>query len=266
MPRVADLLTRIETYYDAVPRSAATTEEIGPFTLFVPTVGWPYYARPRLGVTGPFTIEDVAAVRARQRDLGVPESFEWVAETTPALLEPITASGYPDAHHYPLMVLERTLTAEAPAGVQLRMLDADSPDLARARAVADVGFAHLGTATGEAGVADRDEAAALTTEDEVMRDRIRRGITLMAVAEDADGPLAVGSVQPVGDVAEVVGVATLPTARRRGLGAAVTALLVAAVRDRGVDLVFLSAGGDDVARVYAKVGFRRIATAHVAEV
>ncbi len=42
-------LAAIEAYYDAVPRSAARTEECGPFTLFVGTGPWPYYARPRLG-------------------------------------------------------------------------------------------------------------------------------------------------------------------------------------------------------------------------
>ena len=33
----------------------------------------------------------------------------------------------------------------------------------------------------------------------------------------------------------------------------------------GSELVFLSAGDDDVARLYSKVGFRRIGTACIAE-
>ena len=39
-------LTDIETYYDTVPRAAATVEEVGPFTLFVadPATGWQFYA------------------------------------------------------------------------------------------------------------------------------------------------------------------------------------------------------------------------------
>jgi predicted GNAT family acetyltransferase len=68
----------------------------------------------------------------------------------------------------------------------------------------------------------------------------------------------VGSHQPVGDVTEVVGVATLPAFRRRGIGAAITAALVADARRRGVDMILLSAGSDEVARVYAKVGFVRM--------
>jgi hypothetical protein len=33
----------------------------------------------------------------------------------------------------------------------------------------------------------------------------------------------------------------------------------------GADLIFLSAGDDDVARLYTRVGFRRLGTACIAE-
>jgi predicted GNAT family acetyltransferase len=72
--------------------------------------------------------------------------------------------------------------------------------------------------------------------------------------------------QPVGDVTEVVGVATLPAFRRRGLGAAVTGLLVADARARGVETVFLTAGDEEIARVYARLGFVRIGTSCIAAV
>jgi predicted GNAT family acetyltransferase len=76
--------------------------------------------------------------------------------------------------------------------------------------------------------------------------------------------LAVGSHQPVGAVTEIVGVGTLPAARRRGLGAAVTAALVADARARGAELVFLSAGSEAIARVYERLGFVRVGTAGLA--
>ena len=60
----------------------------------------------------------------------------------------------------------------------------------------------------------------------------RPGLTVTYVAEDASGVVAVGSHQPVGDVTEVVGIATLPTHARRGLATAVTAALVADARAR----------------------------------
>ncbi|WP_444968381.1 hypothetical protein [Verrucosispora sioxanthis] len=39
---------------------------------------------------------------------------------------------------------------------------------------------------------------------------------------------------------------------------------VAALLDSGTDLVFLSAGSEEIARVYVRVGFRRIGTACIA--
>jgi ribosomal protein S18 acetylase RimI-like enzyme len=263
---VSELLDRIERYYDAVPRSGARTEEIGPFTLFVSHGGWPYYARPTLGPQARFDVAAVERVRARQRELGVPEAFEWVAETTPDLLSAVQRSGLP-VHECPLMILEESMTTPAVADVTVRILPADDPALAAASAVAAVSFAAGGVYVGGDGTAERDARVAVMTDVELerLRDRARRGITVTAVAEDGSGPLAAGSHQPVGDVTEIVGVATLPAARRRGLGAAVTAALVADARQRGVDLVFLSAGSEDVARIYGRVGFRRIATACIAE-
>jgi ribosomal protein S18 acetylase RimI-like enzyme len=148
----------------------------------------------------PVESADVAAVRARQRGLGVPEAFEWVAEVTPSL----------------------RLAAEA---------------------------------------AERQDAAALLA----LRTRLRSGMTVMASVADDQGPLAVGSHQPVRDVTEVVGVATLPALRRRGLGTVVTHALAADALRRGCDIIFLSADDDAVARLYARIGFRRVGTALIAE-
>lgn len=77
--------------------------------------------------------------------------------------------------------------------------------------------------------------------------------------------VAVASTQAALGVAEVVGVATLPAYRRRGLGAAVTAAVVRTAVVAGATTVFLSAGDDDVARMYAGLGFARVGTAVVAE-
>ncbi len=50
-----------------------------------------------------------------------------------------------------------------------------------------------------------------------------------------------------------------------GHGAAVTALLAGDALDRGVETVFLSASDHAVARIYARIGFREIGTAMIAE-
>lgn len=119
------VLNRIESYYDAVPRSSARAEAHGPLTLFVREgEGWPFYARPTLGHSGVVALDAVEAVRARQRELGVPEAFEWVAETTPGLRAAVEASGL-TVHEHPLMVLEGDgLAVPGPEGVTVRMVDA----------------------------------------------------------------------------------------------------------------------------------------------
>ena len=102
----------------------------------------------------------------------------------------------------------------------------------------------------------------------VLRERIAAGRTVMMVAVEDGEPVAVGSHHPVDvdgtEISEVVGVATLPRLRGRGLGAGLASALVAHARETA-DLVFLTAGDDDVARVYERVGFARLATAAVAE-
>jgi GNAT superfamily N-acetyltransferase len=259
----ADLLERIEAYFDSAPRAAADTEQHGALTLFVSRIPWRYYGRPRLGLEHDVGADDVAAVRARQRELGVREAFEWVHETTPSLAGAATAAGL-EVTQVPLLALdaEAWRPAAPPKGVTVRMLGADDPALASAQGAVELAFAAPGTAIGAAGPAERDVATAGLDDLGFLRERMRRGLTAIAVAEsEAEGALAAGSHQPVGDVTEVVGVGTLPCARRRGIGAAVTGRLVEHARERGASLIFLSAADEDVARMYGRLGFRRVGTA-----
>lgn len=260
-------MERIERYYDAAPRVASRVEDLPPFVLFVKQgAGWPYYARPAIGARA-FLPEDVSRVRARQRVLGMPEAFEWVAETSPSLLDAARAAGLRVGEH-PLMVLDGTSIGrvESPNGITVRLVS-EEDNLAHLNTVVHVGFSFAGTARGDAGperVAEMIEERK-REEDAFLQDRLRRGLTVMAVALANGVPVAGGSHQPVGEVTEIVGVATLPVFRRRGIGAALTNFLADDARRRGVPTVFLSAGGDEIARVYERVGFRRVGTACVAE-
>jgi GNAT superfamily N-acetyltransferase len=254
------VLPDLERYYDAVPRSAARVEEVGPFTLFVGTGAWPYYARPRLGLEHAYAVEDVRAALARKRELGQTESLEWVHETTPSLLGAAREAGL-EVLEAPLMVLDLAAwpRPEAPSGVTLRVLDADDDALAAAVAVQHVAFGAAGTAAGPEGLRERD--ALVSDEHDFVRARLRDGHSVMVVAEGPAGPIAAGMHQPVADVTEIVGVATLPAVRRQGLGGAVTGALVEDALARGVETVFLSAGSEAIARVYARLGFKRVGTA-----
>ncbi|WP_089157181.1 GNAT family N-acetyltransferase [Micromonospora sp. NBS 11-29] len=270
----ADALDRLERFYDAVPRDVARTEEYGALVLFVRDgAGWPFYARPRLDATEPPSLADVTAVRTRQRELGLPEAFEWVHEHQPALLAVARSAGL-SVLEAPLMLLEPERLPEPGtlSDVPVRVLDPGDPgfaaDIALRRAVAAVGFAHAGTARGEAGPAERDAALDRLDVDALEEEaaRVADGQRVSVLAGTAtEGALASGMAMRVGDVAEIAGVATLPAARRRGLGAAVTATLARELRAADTDLIFLSAGSEDIARVYLRVGFRRVGTACIAE-
>nr|WP_272954640.1 GNAT family N-acetyltransferase [Kribbella sandramycini] len=94
---------------------------------------------------------------------------------------------------------------------------------------------------------------------------MRRGVTVTGAVFTEDGMVAAGAHQQVGATSEIVGVATLPAMRRRGLAAALTAALAQHAFDNGVELLLLSAESDAVAAVYERVGFRRIGQAGAAE-
>ncbi len=269
MTDLTGLLARIERSYDAIPRAdGVRVESVGPFELFVREgTGWPYYARPRLGEVE-FTEADVEAVLARQRELGVPQAIEWLLEASPALLP--AARGLLSVTLAPLMVLDPTLLPGSADGALL--LDPSSPtfadDCALSIAVAQVGFGNAGTAAGSPGPAERDAAVAPVAPEAlefVARDLLTGHKAEAIVRDRLAGVVARGAFQSALGAAEVVGVATLPSARHRGHGASVSSLLAREALARGNDVVFLSAASEDVARVYARIGFRRIGTAAIGE-
>jgi ribosomal protein S18 acetylase RimI-like enzyme len=165
------------------------------------------------------------------------------------------------------MVLDDRVALAARLGVEgeVRLVTPDD-DLALIGAVPAVAFAHAGTAAGEAG-ADELRAAAVARPAagvEFERGRVRSGATVVAAAFVDGLPVAYGAHQPLDAATEIVGVATLPAYRRRGLGAAVTAFLADDAVRRGVETIFLSAADPDVARLYASIGFGTVGRAGAA--
>jgi ribosomal protein S18 acetylase RimI-like enzyme len=260
-------LNRLERYYDLVPRASASAESIGPFTLFVAAekFPFPYYARPSLDGDGAFTVGEVEAVRDRQRALGLPQTFEWVEDVSPALGPVVEAAGLVVQRH-PLMVMREPSWPDDPPGIAVRMVDADDEVLPGLQAVLSLGFEFGGTAVGVAGVAERD--AAIKDGDPGVanwRTKSAAGLLALAVAEHRSGPVGGGLHNPRGEVTELAGIATLPAFRHLGIASAVTAQLVADALERGVELCFLSAESDAVARIYGRIGFCRVGTSCTAE-
>ncbi len=247
----------LERYYDAAPRASATAEEFGPFTLFLRTdeSGHPFYARPRLGLATTVSAADVRAARARLRELGAPEAFEWVHETTPSLIDAALAA---DTHvtRCPLLVLAGTDVAAASPPCRVALLSPDAEDLAQVMGAVNAGFG------GSDDVADPGEAAVGRR-----RRMLREGLVAMAAAYDGEGAVVGGgSHGPRDGTTELTGIAVLPRARRIGVGAALTGALVADATSRGATTIFLSAQDSAVARVYERVGFAPVGTACLGEV
>ena len=236
----AALLQRIEAYFDAAPRPAADVEQHGPLTLFVSRIPWRFYGRPRMGLSPRDAVraEDVRALRARQRELGVREALEWVAETTPSLAEAAAAAGMA-VQMVPLLAAPVDAIA-APAGVPgvtLRMLGADDPALVR---VAGRGRGRVRRRAGHGGGA-RSVG--------FLRERIRNGITGVGVAEGRGGAVLGGGLPPAGRRRlRDQGVGVVPAQRGRGIGAALTALLAGDARASGADAGPDLGGGRPVAR------------------
>jgi ribosomal protein S18 acetylase RimI-like enzyme len=248
-------LTPIETYYDAVPRVSASTEEIGPFTLFLASegTGWDFYARPRLGVTEEFTAADVHAVLARQTELGKPHAIEWVDQITPSLL-PAVRAALPEAtiEECPLLVLPVDAVVPVAGPGRYVELAADDPDLGWVSGAQDAAFGEHDD------VADKP----VGRRPELITD----GFLVVVAAYDESGRvIGGGSASPRGDTTELMGIATVRSARRQGHGSAITAALVEAARRRGVRQVFLAAASDDAASIYRALGFERVGTACILE-
>jgi len=243
-------LGRIESYYDCVPRAVARVEQVGPFTLFVAEegTGWQFYARPRLGGSAVFTTDAVCRVLERQTSLDVPRAIEWVDEVTPTLLPAVRGAGH-EPHRYPLLVMPAEAAVESDP--RARPLRPAEPHLSLAMGAVSAGF------TGRDEVEPKDPGK--------RPELIERGDLVVVASFEGTRLCGAGSAAPRGDVAELMGIAVPPGHRHRGHGTAITRSLVAACRDQGVDLVFLSAGSDDAAEIYRRVGFVDIGTACVLE-
>ena len=263
-----EIIKRIDAYCDTQPRERARAEEHGPLVLFVPVgPGFPYYARPRAGQHGPVAAADIRAVRARQRALKLPESFEWIEHSAPEMAQAAAEAGL-RVHKHPMLVLEALAASPPlPPTTSVRIMEADDQELLQAWAVPGVAFAHPGSEIGRAGVVERDKLAADhdPASIDVVRERLRAGRSVLATVAGPNGPLASGSYQHAGGVAEITGIGVLPASRRRGLGAAVTHALAAHALASNTPTVFLSAADFAAARIYTRLGFREIGTAMIAE-
>jgi GNAT superfamily N-acetyltransferase len=269
------LLDRIERYFTLAPLAEAQVHSVGSLEVPIGSPEWPWPARPQPGHERAVTVADVRAAVALQEQAGLPASLEWLGDRCRGLAGVARSAGLV-VDDLPLLVADDPVSVVLPAEVRLYLVGADDPRLGLYQRLAELAFASpglgasvpTGAGRGTPDVALGDPGPGELPPTEALRERVASGRTVMMVAVDDGQPVAIGSHQPVdvdgAEISEVVGVATLPRLRGRGVGAGVASALVAHATETA-DTVFLAAGDDDVARVYERVGFARLATSAVAD-
>lgn len=243
------LIDRIQSQLRASAAEAYDAVAIPPFTCFVnpddPAPGY-NYAIPDEPLTGDpgAALDDLAAFyRARDRA----PRFEFLDDYAPGLSAALAGRGYRLEMRSYLMTCtpaEATHPPSLPDVVVRRLTDA-SP-LSDFQALMTVQSRSFGPA---------DAPAAAPTDAETFRRRF--AATTFFVAE-LDGMIVSGGAYtpPSDGVTEVVGIATLPAFRGRGIAGLLTARITADAFAAGVDLAFLTAGDEKAGRVYGRVGYR----------
>ncbi|MGY1696118.1 GNAT family N-acetyltransferase [Geodermatophilus sp. SYSU D00814] len=267
MPTRPGLLDRVERYAAAAPLPDARPVPAGALDVPLGPPAWPYPARPRPGA-GAVSAEDVRAAAALQEQAGLPAAVEWIVQRTPSLDAAARRAGLL-VSHFPLLVVDDPVEVLLPAGVRLYVVGAEDPALPHYQHLLETGFAahHDDDPDGTTSDEETDEETLPEPRAAVLRERVASGRTVVMVAIEDGEPVGVGSHHPVDvdgtEISEIVGVASSPRRRGRGVGAALASALVAQAAETA-DLVFLTAGDDDVARVYERVGFAWLGSTGVA--
>ena len=183
-------------------------------------------------VTGPYS--DLEGARAFYAERGV----EWGARVPAGL--PFKAGTH--LFTMPLMGLLAGGLQAAPVVDGLQIRQAGPEDLETVLYVDTTAFG-----------SDRDLYRPWT-EPHLSAERIT--VAVASLDDDAVGTAyCLRSDGPAGPAAYVAGVGVLPTARRRGVAAAMSGWLVAQAFAEGARLAHLQADSDEAARVYARLGF-----------
>ncbi|MDP4505742.1 GNAT family N-acetyltransferase [Nonomuraea turcica] len=195
------------------------------------------------------TENQVAALVSAFRERARTPRLEYVPQAAPKVEGALLAAGFTVEGRYPLLVCPPDEVVDTPVDPTVRI----------ELVTTDAGLwqvAHVMNAAFEAPEANEYDVARLR--------RILDGGGIVAAVVDTTTADVVGAGQtgsPYQGVAEVASIAVRVSHRRRGIGGAVTALLTRAGADAGITIPFLTPADDDAARVYARVGYRKVGEA-----
>jgi predicted GNAT family acetyltransferase len=176
--------------------------------------------------------------------------FEFTGELWPTLVPTLTNARLKLQAAQPLMLCGspefRPFTAR---DVQVRLLTAADD---RAEHATYLEIQSKGFGDGPPAVSDEDVAR--------LGRRLREGQLRAALARLGGVPAGTGAITGHEGIGELVGVATLPAMRHRGVATTVSAFLVQEHFNLGHDLAWLSAADAYAQAVYARIGFRLLGT------
>jgi ribosomal protein S18 acetylase RimI-like enzyme len=237
---------RLQAYLRDVVARTREAVPIGPFTLFVDRQSdHPFlnYAIPDAGARA-WPAEAIAALRDACAERGRVARLEFVAATAPGLAEALAAGGFDLEADLAVMVCTCATLAQPPRppDTTIEAVGAAAPPAL----VRDLIGAQR-EAFGESGPVADTEVARFT--------RVIGGGSGLLARVDGEPAAGAQYTPPAGGLAELAGIGTRPSFRRRGLAGALTAATAAHAFAHGTEAAFLTPGDDGAQRVYERAGF-----------
>ncbi|MFI7639072.1 GNAT family N-acetyltransferase [Nonomuraea sp. NPDC049400] len=188
------------------------------------------------------TADEIAALVAAFRGRARTPRLEYVPQAAPKVEHALLAAGFTVEGRYPLLVCPPDEVVDTPVDVRVGLVT-DDAGLWQVARVMNEAFG----------------APEATGHDVARLRRILDGGGLVAAAVDGEEVVGAGQLgRPHRGVAEVAGIAVRASHRRRGIAGAVTALLTREGAAAGITRPFLTPADDGAARVYARVGYRKV--------
>ena len=248
-----DAVDSLQNYLRANAHRQYQTLARPPFTLFLhPSSSASYwnYAIPDENRTAwPRPALDLLLTAFRERERT--PRFEFIAEYAPTLGTALRQAGFFPESSSPLMYCNRTAFRPAVSRPELdiQILDCHASAAALRQFLetqqSGFGLDH------EPALRDADVAA--------FTRQLGNGRALLARLGGRPAAVAVLAT-PLDQTAEIMGVATLPTYRRRGFASALTSTLMELAFATGVQRLVLSAADEQAGQLYQRLGFIPCAT------
>ena len=184
----------------------------------------------------------IAAFEARKRK----PRFEYISAAAPRLEAALLRAGFVIEAHVPVMICQPGMASSdaAAPGFEIFAATAEADLTVAERAQADA-YGHPSHGPGG------------------LRRALKYGGVVAAARDTASG-LIVGAgtaMPPIDGISEITGIGVRPDFRRRGIAGAITALLTREAFAKGVTLAWLTPGGKEAERIYARAGFAVVSEA-----